>query len=91
MALGSVMSTEACAMTRSRWVELFGTPTEQEGSVNEPRAKVDAGVRWNEKWTYREVGRRDRIVLWYRYDLVGVFRVEEDGRWTADPDPVAFA
>jgi hypothetical protein len=38
-------------------------------------------VRWNEKWIYRgEDGRSvERIVLWHRYDLAGVFRVHGDG------------
>ena len=59
----------------------FGAPTDQVGSVNDPRTQVEHGVKWNEKWIYRgEDGRSvERVVLWLRYDLVGVFRVKPDG------------
>jgi len=80
------VSTEDQRWTRAHSVDLWGTPTEQEGSVNEPRTKVDAGLRWNEKWIYRGEPGPDRILLWYRYDLVGVFLVEENGRWIPDPE-----
>jgi len=63
------------------WVwRLLGAPTDQEGSVNEPRTKHEFGISWNEKWIYRgEDGQSSRVVLWNRYDLVGVFRVRSDG------------
>ena len=66
---------------RGRVWTLLGAPTDQEGSVNDPRTRVEHGVRWNEKWIYRgEDGRSvERIVLWNRYDLAGVFRVHADG------------
>jgi hypothetical protein len=68
----------------------LGEPHEQLGSVNDPRTsrEVELGrVRvpgpereWNEKWVYRDRdGRTERIVLWNRYDLVGIFRVTSDG------------
>ncbi len=61
--------------------ERLGAPTDQEGSVNDPRTRVEHGVRWNEKWIYRgEDGRSvERIVFWHRYDLTGVFHVHPDG------------
>jgi hypothetical protein len=44
-------------------------------------------VTWNEKWIYRgEDGKSvERVVLWNRYDLVGVFRVKPDGSAEAEP------
>lgn len=66
--------------------KLLGAPTDQEGSVNDPRTQLEHGVRWNEKWIYRgEHGRSvERVVLWNRYDLAGVFRVKPDG--SAEPE-----
>ena len=59
---------------------LLGAPSEQIGSANEPRSSVENGVRFNEKWIHRDrSGRVERIVLWDRYDLVGVFRVDASG------------
>jgi hypothetical protein len=62
------------------WKRL-GAPTDQQGSVNEPRTQREFGVAWNEKWIYLgEDGRTiERVVLWNRYDLVGVYRVRSDG------------
>jgi len=59
----------------------LGAPTDQVGSVNDPRCSEEHGVRWNEKWVYLgEDGKTvERVVLWNRYDLVGVFRVNPDG------------
>jgi hypothetical protein len=73
---------------RGRVWKLLGAPTDQEGSVNDPRTREEHGVRWNEKWIYRgEDGKRiERIVLWHRYDLVGAFRVRPDG--SAEPEPL---
>jgi len=67
------------------WKKL-GAPTDQLGSVNDPRTSEEYGVRWNEKWLYRgEDGETvERVVLWNRYDLVGVFRVAPDG--SAEPE-----
>ena len=64
----------------------FGAPTDQVGSVNDPRTRTEHGVRWNEKWIYvGEDGRSvERIVLWLRYDLAGVFLVAADGSATAE-------
>ncbi len=59
----------------------FGPPTEHFGSVNDPRTGEECGVRWNEKWLYRdpEGDGSDRLVLWNRYDLLGVFTLKPDG------------
>jgi hypothetical protein len=72
----------------SLWKHL-GAPTDQEGSVNEPRTRHEHGVSWNEKWIYRgEDGRSvERVVLWNRYDLVGVFRICADGSAEVEPFP----
>jgi hypothetical protein len=71
-------------LTRNEVVELFGTPDETLGSVNEPRLRVENGVEFNEKWTYRRPSRepsrpRDRILYWQRYDFIAAIRVEQDG------------
>ena len=69
------------------WHKL-GAPTEQIGSVNDPRTFEDYGAVWNEKWLYRggDGSSLDRVVLWNRYDLVGVFRVNADG--SGEPEPI---
>ncbi len=64
---------------------LLGAPDEQVGSVNEPRVTVENGYRRNEKWIHH--GEVSRVVLWNRYDLVGIFRVAGDGAWTPEPLP----
>ena len=68
---------------REVWGRL-GAPTDQEGSVNDPRTREEYGVRWNEKWIYRSGSRIVRVVLWHRYDLLGVFAIAPDG--TATPE-----
>jgi len=74
----------------SVWKSL-GAPTEQVGSVNDPRTREECGVKWNEKWVYRdpEGGGFDRWVLWNRYDFLGAFRVKPDG--TSEPEPLPDA
>jgi len=59
----------------------FGDPNDQQGSVNDPRSHCEQGVEWNEKWLYRNPEHEgwDRMVLWSRYDLLGVWRVGSDG------------
>ncbi len=66
--------------------ERLGPPAEQQGSVNDPRTAEEFGVKWNEKWIYRgEDGESvERVVLWNRYDFLGVFRVKPDG--SGDPE-----
>ncbi|MCP4241333.1 MAG: hypothetical protein GY772_12295 [bacterium] len=76
-------------MDRGRAWELFGAPTDQEGSVNDPRSHEEYGARWNEKWIYRSDDGVAvvRMVLWNRYDLVGVFRAKGDGGFEPEPLP----
>jgi hypothetical protein len=71
---------------RGRVWKLLGAPTDQIGSVNDPRTHEEHGVTWNEKWIYRgEDGKSvERVVLWHRYDLRGVFRLMPDG--SAEPE-----
>ena len=79
------------SLDRGRVWKLLGAPTDQEGSVNDPRLREEQGVRWNEKWIYRgEDGRTvERVVLWNRYDLVGAFRRRTDGGYEPEPLPGA--
>ena len=76
------------APTRNEVWKRLGAPTDQVGSVNDPRTQDDHGVRWNEKWVYRneDDGSVERIVLWNRYDFLGAFRVNPDG--SAEPEPL---
>lgn len=66
--------------------KLLGAPTDQVGSVNDPRTQEEHGLRFNEKWIYLgEDGESvERIVLWDRYDFKGVFRIQPDG--TLEPE-----
>ena len=73
--------------TRNQVWALLGAPTDQVGSVNDPRTRDEAGLRWNEKWIYREGREIVRVVLWNRYDFLGAFRVEADGSVTPEPLP----
>ena len=76
------------SLDRGRVWSLLGAPTDQEGSVNDPRTREEYGVRFNEKWIYRgEDGKTpQRVVLWNRYDLAGAFRLRPDG--SAEPEPL---
>ena len=66
---------------RGEVAKRLGAPTDQRGSVNDPRTTEELGVKWNEKWIYRDPERQgfDRVVLWHRYDLLGVWRIARDG------------
>ena len=68
-------------LDRGQVAKRFGAPTDQVGSVNDPRTAEDHGVKWNEMWVYKdpESAGFDRVVLWNRYDLLGVFRLKPDG------------
>ncbi len=70
------------------WKQL-GAPVDQIGSVNEPRTGEDYGVAWNEKWIYLGPDGMSvvRVVLWNRYDLMGVFAVRADG--SAEPETLS--
>jgi len=76
------------SLDRGRVWQLLGAPTDQEGSVNDPRTRTEHGVRFNEKWIYRggDGESVERVVLWNRYDLAGAFRLRPDG--TAEPEPL---
>jgi hypothetical protein len=69
--------------------ERLGPPAEQRGSVNDPRTREEYGVKWNEKWIYLGDDGKTvrRVVLWNRYDLVGIFRVRPDGSAQAESLP----
>ncbi len=74
------------SLDRGQVWKLLGSPTDQEGSVNDPRTSEEFGTTWNEKWIYRgdDADSIERVVLWNRYDLVGVFRVKPDGSAEAE-------
>ena len=76
------------SLDRGKVWSLLGAPTDQEGSVNDPRTTEEHGVKWNEKWIYRgeDGGAVERIVLWHRYDFLGAFRVAPDG--SAAPEEI---
>jgi len=76
---------------RGRVWKLLGAPTDQVGSVNDPRTSEECGVKWNEKWVYlAEDGESvERVVLWNRYDFLGVFHIAADG--SAQPEPLPEA
>lgn len=68
------------------WKRL-GAPSDQVGSVNDPRTHEEHGETWNEKWVYfgTDGGTVERIVLWNRYDLLGVFAIAADGSAEREP------
>ena len=65
-------------LTRDRVWKHFGAPTEQLGSVNDPRIHMEFGRKWNEKWVYLDEDGEsvEKVVLWLRYDLVGAFAAD---------------
>jgi len=69
----------ASEITHAEVRERFGLPTEQIGSVNDPRTREENGVRWNEKWVYLLPGGARRVVYWHRYDFRGVMLESPDG------------
>jgi hypothetical protein len=77
-------------IARNTVVRYFGQPDRTEGSVNEPREREEYGMRFNEKWMYRQPPRdpadaAERIIYWHRYDYVGsVMRTTKDGEWVKD-------
>ena len=77
------------AFTRKQVWKLLGEPMDQVGSVNDPRTHVECGVKWNEKWVYPNAHADGalRVVLWNRYDLLGVFAVRPDGSAVPEPLP----
>ncbi len=74
---------------RNLVVQRWGTPQVTIGSVNEPREAEENGVRFNEKWIYRNLPSalapaRERWVYWNRYDFVASFLVDREGRVTRE-------
>ena len=71
-------------------VKFFGQPHATEGSVNEPREREEHGLKFNEKWTYKQPPRdpgeaAERVIYWRRYDYVGsVMRKTKDAEWVRD-------
>ena len=61
--------------TREQVWKMLGAPTDQVGSVNDPRTREDFGRKWNEKWVYLDEhgSKVAKVVLWQRYDFVGAF------------------
>ena len=91
--LRAVTAAATRRVTRNRVVQRWGTPQVSVGSVNEPREQEEHGLRFNEKWIYRNprgegapageplVGHvRERIVYWQRYDFVGSMVTDATGR-----------
>ena len=62
-------------MSRAEVWKRLGAPSDQVGSVNDPRTHEEFGSKWNEKWIYldEDGSRVEKVVLWLRYDLVGAF------------------
>jgi hypothetical protein len=75
---------------RNMVVWLLSTPTDTEGSVNEPCGREEHGIRFNEKWIYRDLhddpaAAPMRIVYWLRYDFAGtVVRSSASENWRID-------
>lgn len=82
-----VAAPDAPKLSRRDVWRRLGAPTDQVGSVNDPRTQTEHGARWNEKWIYRDGRQVVRVVLWHRYDLVGVFAIAPDGSATPEPLP----
>lgn len=80
--------SEPRRVDRARVSRLLGDPTDQIGSVNDPRVREEHGQRWNEKWLYSPRHGEDGVlaVLWNRYDFLGIFRLLPDG--SARPEPL---
>jgi hypothetical protein len=74
------------SLDRGQVWKRLGAPIDQVGSVNDPRSQEEFGVIWNEKWIYRGANGKsvERVVLWNRYDLVGIFRLKPDGSAEAE-------
>lgn len=75
--------------TRGEVWKRLGAPTDQVGSVNDPRTQNEYGVSWNEKWIYRNGREIEHVVLWHRYDFLGVFRILPDGSAARESLPAA--
>lgn len=83
MTATAVTSTHA--IDRDTAVRRFGQPAKTWGSVNEPRYREADGVTFNEMWLFkspRDLSAEwaERVLYWFRYDLVASVRVHRDGR-----------
>lgn len=81
----AIATTSPHAIDRDTAVRRFGQPAKTWGSVNEPRYREEDGLKFNEMWVYKSP--RDlapewaeRVLYWFRYDLVASVRVNRDGR-----------
>jgi hypothetical protein len=76
-------------ITRNLIVLRLGTPDVTIGSVNEPREREEHGLRFNEKWIYRNASKDparplQRHLYWERYDFVASLLVSADGQVTRE-------
>jgi|GEM_PF-639277 hypothetical protein len=84
--------SQPAPLTRNSVVWLLSTPDKTEGSINDPTEREEHAIRFNEKWTYRDLeddpaGARERLVYWLRYDFAGtVVRASPDANWIVDHD-----
>ncbi len=70
---------------RDTAVRRFGQPARTWGSVNEPRYREADGVKFNEMWAFKSPRDQapewvERVLYWFRYDLVASVLVHRDGR-----------
>lgn len=82
----------AGTIQRNEVVKYFGTPDITEGTVNEPRERIEHGFKFNEKWIYKHPMRdpahaAERMFLWRRYDFVAsLVRKTRDAEWVIDAE-----
>ncbi len=73
------MTASAIALSHAEARERWGLPDASSGSVNDPRTRVENGVRYNEKWIYFLQDGTKRLVYWHRYDCRGLRIEHRDG------------
>jgi hypothetical protein len=77
-------------VTRNSVVSLLGTPHAVEGSLNDPVEREEFGIRYNEKWTYEDLGNDPagvphRVIYWHRYDFIATMaRASDNEEWRPD-------
>jgi hypothetical protein len=77
-------------VTRNSVVSLLGTPHAVEGSLNDPVEREEFGIRYNEKWTYEDLGKDPagfphRVIYWHRYDFIATMaRASDNEEWRPD-------
>ena len=77
-------------ITRNSVVFLLGTPHAVEGSLNDPVEREEFGIRYNEKWSYQDLGDdragvANRVIYWHRYDFVATMvRADDKEEWRPD-------